>query len=52
MAALSSPDDPPDFARRLKDLQSPDLTHREREEILWAIYDYFQPGDELLEIGP
>ncbi len=46
--AFSSPDDPPEFARWLRDLQRPDLTHNEREEILWAMYDYFEPGDEPL----
>jgi hypothetical protein len=30
-------DDPPEFARWLSELQRPDLTSNEREEIIWAL---------------
>jgi hypothetical protein len=43
--AVSSPDDPPEFLLWLQGLQKPGLTHIEREEILWAMYDYFEPPD-------
>ena len=42
--AVASPDDPPEFARWLEALQRRDLSVNEREEIYWAIHDYF--GDE------
>jgi hypothetical protein len=42
MAVLSA-DDPPEFARWLKELQMPDLTSNAHEEIIWALYDYFEP---------
>ena len=41
VTALASPDDPPEFARWLEGLQNPKLTVDEREEIYWAIHDYF-----------
>jgi hypothetical protein len=44
MAALS-PDDLPEFARWLRELQRPDLTSNEQEEIVWALYDHFEPED-------
>jgi hypothetical protein len=40
-----SPDDPPEFARWLKELQRPDLTSNEQEEIIWALCDYFEWED-------
>jgi len=43
--AVLSPDDPPEFARWLRELQRPDLTSNEQEEIVWALYDYFEPED-------
>jgi len=39
--AVASPDDPPEFGRWLKGLRNPDLSADEREEIYWAIHDYF-----------
>jgi hypothetical protein len=42
--ALASPDDPAEFARWLETLQRNDLSVNEREEIYWAIHDYF--GEE------
>ena len=39
--AVASPDDPPEFARWLEALQRPELSVDEREEIFWAIHDYF-----------
>lgn len=35
--------DPPEFAQWLKALQKPDLTCNEQEEIIWALYDHFEP---------
>jgi hypothetical protein len=43
-AAVASPDDPPEFAEWLKALQRTDLSVNEREEIYWAIHDYFEPN--------
>jgi hypothetical protein len=43
--AVLSPDDPPEFARWLRELQRPDLTSNEQEDIIWALYDYFEPED-------
>jgi hypothetical protein len=34
------------FARWLGELQRPDLTSNEQEEIIWALYDYFEPEDK------
>ena len=39
--AVASPDDPPEFGRWLEALQKPDLSGNEREEIYWAIHDYY-----------
>lgn len=39
--AVAAPDDPPEFARWLEALCKGDLTTNEREEIYWAIHDYF-----------
>jgi hypothetical protein len=43
--AVASPDDPPEFARWLEALQRRDLSVNEREEIYWAIHDYFAEED-------
>jgi hypothetical protein len=43
--AVVSPDDRPEFARWLWELQRPDLTNNEQEKIIWALYDYFEPED-------
>jgi hypothetical protein len=43
--AVSSPNDPPEFLLWLRELQKPGLTHIEREDILWAMYDYFEPPE-------
>ena len=48
-AAVTSPDDPPEFAQWLKTLQRTDLSANEREEIYWAIHDYFD-GEKLQDI--
>jgi hypothetical protein len=39
--AVASPDDLPEFARWLEALRKPELTLNERDEIYWAIHDYF-----------
>ena len=39
--AVASPDDPSEFAQWLNTLQRTDLSLNEREEIYWAIHDYF-----------
>jgi hypothetical protein len=39
--AVPSAGDPPEFARWLDGLQWPNLTVNQREEIYWAIHDYF-----------
>jgi hypothetical protein len=39
--AVASSDDPPEFAQWLNTLQRTDLSLNEREEIYWAIHDYF-----------
>ena len=41
--AVSSPDDPPEFARWLKALRQPGIGQDEREEVLGAMYAYFDP---------
>jgi hypothetical protein len=41
--AVFSRDDPPEFARWLRELQRPDLTSDEQEEIIRVPYDYFEP---------
>jgi hypothetical protein len=40
--AVASPDDPPEFGRWLGALRGGSLTTNEREEIYWAIHDYFE----------
>jgi hypothetical protein len=40
--AVASPDDPPEFGRWLEALQRRDLSVNDREEIYWAIHDYFE----------
>jgi hypothetical protein len=43
--AVPSPDDPPEFALWLQALRRrPKLPLNEREEIYWAIHDYFAEG--------
>ena len=42
--AVCSPEDPPEFAHWLAALQQPDLGTDAREEILWAMYGYFDPN--------
>ena len=39
--AVASPDDPPEFGRWLEALRNVDLSTNDREEIYWAIHDYF-----------
>jgi hypothetical protein len=39
--AVASPDDPPEFGRWLEALRNGGLTTNAREEIYWAIHDYF-----------
>jgi hypothetical protein len=39
--AVASADDPPEFGRWLEALQRRELSVDEREEIYWAIDDYF-----------
>jgi hypothetical protein len=41
--AVFSRDDPPEFARWLRELQRPDLTSDEQEEIIRVPYDHFEP---------
>jgi hypothetical protein len=43
--AVLSPDDPPEFTRWLRELQREDLTSNELEEVIRALYDYFEPED-------
>lgn len=43
--SVPSADDPPEFQRWLQALLRPSLTADEREEIIWAMYDYFEPSD-------
>jgi hypothetical protein len=43
--AVLSPDDPPEFARWAQGTPKADLTSNEQEEIIWALYDYFEPED-------
>lgn len=43
--SVSSADDTPAFQRWLQALLRPSLTADEREEIIWAMYDYFEPSD-------
>jgi hypothetical protein len=39
--AVAAPDDPAEFARWLEALQNRDVSADDREEIYWAIHDYF-----------
>jgi hypothetical protein len=41
--AVSLPDDPPEFARRIAALRDRSLPNPERETIMNAIYDLFDP---------
>jgi hypothetical protein len=43
--AVGSADDPPEFGQWLEALQRADLPVNEREEIYWALHDYF--ADEV-----
>jgi hypothetical protein len=43
--AVPSPDDPPEFAAWLVALRNRDLSVDEREELYWALHDYFGAGD-------
>jgi hypothetical protein len=43
--ATPAPDDPPEFAVWLAALRSRELSVNEREEIYWAIHDYFGAED-------
>ena len=45
--AVSSPDDPPEFARWLETLRKPGLGNDERDEVIVAMEDYFDPEDRL-----
>ena len=45
--AVSSPDDPPEFARWLAALRQPGIGPDAREEVLWAMYAYFDPEETL-----
>jgi hypothetical protein len=42
-AAVPSPDDPPEFSRWLVGFLDPNLPGNEREELVWALYDLFDP---------
>jgi len=42
--AIPSADDPQEFAVWLAALRNPDLSVDEREEIYWALHDYFDAG--------
>jgi hypothetical protein len=42
--AVPSSDDPPVFMVWLSTLTRPDLSVTEREEIYWAMHDYFRAG--------
>jgi hypothetical protein len=41
--AVSAPDDPPEFAAWISALRDPRIPDLEREDILSAIYDLFDP---------
>jgi hypothetical protein len=41
VTAVASSGDPPEFGRWVEALRNADLTTNEREEIYWAIHDYF-----------
>ena len=42
-AAVPSPDDPPEFAARVAALRDPGLPGDERERIMFALHDLFDP---------
>jgi hypothetical protein len=48
--AVASLDDPPEFAVWLEALRRRELSTEEREEIYWAIHDYFA-GEEVQLFG-
>jgi len=41
--AVPAPDDPPEFAMWIAALRDPQLPRNEREDIISAIYDLFEP---------
>jgi hypothetical protein len=45
-AATAEPcaDDPPEFARWLETLLTPDLSNADREEVYFALHDFFDDG--------
>jgi hypothetical protein len=43
--ALPTPDDPPEFAQWIAALRNPHLPDDEREDIMSAIYDLFEPDE-------
>jgi hypothetical protein len=45
--AVSSPDDPPEFACWLAALWQPGIGQDERQEVLGAMYAYFDPDERL-----
>jgi len=45
--AVSSPDDPPEFARWLETLLQPGIGQDERQEVLGAMYAYFDRDKTL-----
>jgi len=47
--AVASSDDPPEFAVWLEALRRRELSTEEREEIYWAIHDYFA-GEEAQRV--
>jgi hypothetical protein len=49
--AVSSRDDPPEFRRWLEALQRRDLPTNEREDIYFAIHDYFAEIKHVKEVG-
>ncbi len=44
-SAVAEPDDPPEFARWIAALRDPRLPAEEREDIISAIYDLFEPDE-------
>ena len=45
--AVSSPDDPPEFARWLEALRQPGIGQDEHEEVFGAMYAYFDSEETL-----
>ena len=41
--AITSPDDPPEFGRWMETLLKPGATRPEREEIYYALHEFFEP---------